>query len=100
MNTFKLSLLGCLLGATSPLLQAATAGQSMVNPQSGVVVEPLGREAEGIGLSEWACGYYDLSKRAVFVVREQGAVGVNQLADVSIGVEGGMVCFAVLNDCQ
>ena len=30
--------LGCLIGATSPMLHAATAGQSMVNPQSGVVV--------------------------------------------------------------
>ena len=38
MNKFKLSLLGCLIGATSPMLHAATAGQSMVNPQSGVVV--------------------------------------------------------------
>ncbi len=38
MNKFKLSLLGCLIGATSPMLHAATVGQSMVNPQSGVVV--------------------------------------------------------------
>lgn len=38
MNKFKLSLLGCLLGATTPQLQAATAGQSMVNPQSGGVL--------------------------------------------------------------
>ncbi|MFB2865935.1 immunoglobulin-like domain-containing protein [Aeromonas sp. MdU4] len=38
MNKFKLSLLGCLIGVASPMLHAATAGQSMVNPQSGVVV--------------------------------------------------------------
>lgn len=38
MNKFKLSLLGCLIGATSPMLHAASAGQNMVNPQSGVVV--------------------------------------------------------------
>lgn len=49
MNTFKLSLLGCLLGATSPLLQAATAGQSMVNPQSGVVVGYWHNWCDGAG---------------------------------------------------
>ncbi|MFC3913238.1 immunoglobulin-like domain-containing protein [Pseudaeromonas sharmana] len=38
MHNFKLSLLGCLLGITSPLLHAATTTQSMINPQSGVVV--------------------------------------------------------------
>ncbi|MGL5947502.1 MAG: immunoglobulin-like domain-containing protein [Aeromonas sp.] len=40
MNKFKLSLLGALIGAASPMLHAATAaaGQAMVNPQSGVVV--------------------------------------------------------------
>lgn len=38
MNKFKLSLLGCLIGASSPMLHAASAGQNMVNPQSGVVV--------------------------------------------------------------
>lgn len=36
MNKFKLSMLGCLIGTISPMLHAA--GQSMVNPQSGVVV--------------------------------------------------------------
>ncbi|ENO3943117.1 immunoglobulin-like domain-containing protein [Aeromonas veronii] len=38
MNKLKLSLLGCLLGMGAPMAQAASAGQAMVNPQSGVVV--------------------------------------------------------------
>ncbi|MGE6104434.1 immunoglobulin-like domain-containing protein [Aeromonas veronii] len=38
MNKLKLSLLGCLLGMGAPMAQAASAGQVMVNPQSGVVV--------------------------------------------------------------
>ncbi|WP_429191758.1 immunoglobulin-like domain-containing protein [Aeromonas veronii] len=38
MNKLKLSLLSCLLGMGAPMAQAASAGQAMVNPQSGVVV--------------------------------------------------------------
>ena len=38
MNKLKLSLLGCLLGMGAPMAYAASAGQAMVNPQSGVVV--------------------------------------------------------------
>ena len=49
MNKFKLSLLGCLIGATSPMLHAATAGQSMVNPQSGVVVGYWHNWCDGAG---------------------------------------------------
>ncbi|MEZ6932277.1 immunoglobulin-like domain-containing protein [Aeromonas sp. S16(2024)] len=49
MSKFKLSLLGCLIGATSPMLHAATAGQSMVNPQSGVVVGYWHNWCDGAG---------------------------------------------------
>lgn len=49
MNKFKLSLLGCLIGATSPMLHATTAGQSMVNPQSGVVVGYWHNWCDGAG---------------------------------------------------
>ena len=38
MNKLKLSLLGCLLGVGAPMAYATSAGQAMVNPQSGVVV--------------------------------------------------------------
>ncbi len=38
MNKLKLSLLSCLLGMGAPMAQATSAGQAMVNPQSGVVV--------------------------------------------------------------
>lgn len=38
MNKLKLSLLGCLLGMGAPMAYAASTGQAMVNPQSGVVV--------------------------------------------------------------
>ena len=38
MNKLKLSLLGCLLGMGAPMAYATSAGQAMVNPQSGVVV--------------------------------------------------------------
>ncbi len=38
MNKLKLSLLGCLLSMGAPMAYAASAGQAMVNPQSGVVV--------------------------------------------------------------
>lgn len=49
MHKFKLSLLGCLLSTTSPLLQAATTEQSMVNPQSGVVVGYWHNWCDGAG---------------------------------------------------
>ncbi|WP_052446123.1 immunoglobulin-like domain-containing protein [Aeromonas fluvialis] len=49
MNKFKLSLLGCLIGATSPILHAASAGQNIVNPQSGVVVGYWHNWCDGAG---------------------------------------------------
>ncbi|MGL5290248.1 MAG: glycosyl hydrolase family 18 protein [Aeromonas sp.] len=38
MTPLHLTLLGCMIAATSPLLHAATTGQSMINPPAGVVV--------------------------------------------------------------
>lgn len=49
MNKLKLSLLGCLIGVSSPMLHAANAGQTMVNPSSGVVVGYWHNWCDGAG---------------------------------------------------
>lgn len=49
MNKFKLSLLSCLLGIGAPMAHATSAGQAMVNPQSGVVVGYWHNWCDGAG---------------------------------------------------